>query len=104
MTTVRMIPPIGVRLSLSRMKRDIGEWRRKDKCYLMANLTFISGLIGGVVLILGYGVGLILMVVLAPLTIINLSIACIIGVLFSSLGVAWIWYSDYVADQIMEAK
>ena len=93
MTTVRMIPPIAVRLSLSRMKRDIVQWHRKsDKRVFLSAVTALSGSIGAFI-VLGYA-----KVIMDQC---SSGFAMLAGGL---IAVGYIFYTFWVADQIAEAK
>ena len=98
MTTVRLIPPIGVRLSLSRMKRDIVQWYRKeDKRVFMSAVTAFSGIIGTFIIALGYTTHI------GGQHLNALELASVfIGCALSSVGL--LVYSFWLANQIAEAK
>ena len=96
MTTVRLIPPIAVRLSLSRMKRDIVQWYRKnDKRNFLSAVTALSGIVGAVI------VGLAYTPLIADQYPSALALIFICGAL-SATGL--LYYTFWVASQITEAK
>ena len=96
MTSVRMIPPIDVRLSLSRMKRDIVQWHRKnDKRVFMSAVTALSGAVGAFIVGLGFTplIGAQYPSALVPIFIGGALLAT--GLLF---------YACWLANQISEAE
>ena len=96
MTTVRLIPPIDVRLSLSRMKRDFVQWYRKeDKRVFMSGITAVSGTVGAII------VGLAYTPLIAKQYPSALAPIFICGALAAT---GLLYYAFWVANQIAEAK